>query len=82
MRIQEAADLELPIGANYRVRIDGKIHRQLAHRGELVTTCEPSGSRFRKHLVHDLAIDGNSRPQVELDAKWRIRLSCFSHFDY
>ena len=82
VRIQEAADLKLAVGADYCVRIDGKVHRQLAHRGKLVAAHQTPGSDPGEHLVHNLAIDGNSRPQIELEVKWRAGLSCFSHFNY
>src|SRR5215472_1234553 len=71
VRFQQSSQLELAIGANHGVGIDGQVDGKLSYRGQLVAGSEGSGSHPAPDLVDDLAIHRYAAMQVEPEPEWR-----------
>ena len=69
MCFKQAAELELAIGADDGVGIDGEIDGELADGGELIAGGELAGGDGSTDLVNDLAVDGHAGMQVELETE-------------
>src|SRR5215471_9709155 len=83
LRIQHAANLQLPISPNHRVRINGKIHCQLPDGWQLIPRLEQSSRDPARYLVNDLPVDRHSatRIQTELKTGNHLVIQCTSFIE-
>ena len=65
MSFDHAAEFELAVCPQDRIRIDGQIDRQLPHGGKLIASGQRSRRKTGPDLVDDLAVDGNSAAQIQ-----------------
>ena len=64
---EDASDLELPVGADDGVGVDGEVDGQLPDRRQLVAWREGPGGDAAEDLVDDLAVDGDSAGHVPME---------------
>ena len=69
LRVDDAADLHLAIGAQDGVGIDGEVDGHLADGGELVADCKSAGGDASLHLIDDLAEDGHAAVGIEAEGE-------------
>jgi len=58
---KRAAQFELAVRPQNRIRIDGQVDCKLPHGGQLISGSERSRRNAASHLVDDLPVDGNFR---------------------
>ena len=64
---EHATEFQFAVCPQDGIRIDGQIHRKLPHGGKLIARRQRSRRDPAQNLVDDLAIDGNSGPQVQFE---------------
>ena len=55
----------VPCWVSSRIGIDGEVHRHLPDGGKLVSRGQCSSGDPAQHLVDDLAVHGDSAPQIQ-----------------
>src|SRR5277367_3364532 len=69
LRLEQSAELELAVGANHGVGIDGEIDGKLAHRGQLIARGERTRRDSAACLIDNLPVDRHAAVQVEPELK-------------
>jgi hypothetical protein len=64
MGLEYAADLKLAVSPQYSIRVDGKIYRELPHRGQSIARRKRSRRDPAHDLIYDLAVDRNAAPEI------------------
>src|SRR6516164_590453 len=69
LSLQHTADFQLAISAHNRIRIDGEVHRQLAHSRKLIARLQHSRSHAAGDLVDNLAVDRHAALDVQAEGE-------------
>src|SRR5208282_398687 len=74
LRFQHTTNLQLPVGAQYGVGIDGQIYRHLANGGKLMSRPQRARGHTGLHLIDNLPVDRYTTLEIECESKrrWRI----------
>ena len=64
--VDETLTLQLAVGLRHRVRVDGELGHDLAHRRELVAHVDDAEPQRILHLLHDLQVGRDARVRVEV----------------
>src|SRR5271157_2696620 len=79
MSFEQTAQLQFAIGPHHRIGIDGNVHGQLSHRGQLLARQQRAGSDPGPHLIDELAVDWDAGMEVERELERPGVLARLSH---
>jgi hypothetical protein len=65
MRFKQPPKFQLAISPHDSVGVDGKIHRKLANRWELIAGGQRPGGNPGSNLIHELTVHGDAGVQIE-----------------
>jgi hypothetical protein len=74
--LEHALDLQLAVGADHGVRVDGKIDGQLAHRRQLIARHKVATGDPELHLLDDLPV--KRYPALGVDPNLQAHVSRLS----
>src|SRR5579862_2726410 len=80
LRRQHFTYFELPIRTNYRIRVDGEIHRQLPDCRQLISRAQLARRDPAHHLINDLAVRWNAAARVQRELDPAIHLAARTGF--
>ena len=67
LRLDDPADLHLPVGPRDRVQVHGEIDRELPHRGELRPRLQAPVGHGEEDLVDDLPVERHAGSRIEAE---------------